>query len=106
MGGLQTVRLIHTHPQLQVTFLGGHGSVGRHWRDLAPFLEAGPDLHVAPPDLDAIAAAADLVVLSLPNGRASTLTPALLERGLRVVDLSADYRLLIWRTGAKSTAAW
>ena len=91
-GGLQTVRLIHSHPHLCVTFLGGHGSVGSHWRELAPFLERGPDLQVAEPDPDAIAAAADLVVLSLPNGRASTLTPALLERGLRVVDLSADYR--------------
>ena len=91
-GGLQTVRLIHSHPHLRVTFLGGHGSVGSHWRELAPFLEAGPDLHVAQPDPDTIAAAADLVVLSLPNGRASTLAPALLERGLRMVDLSADYR--------------
>ena len=91
-GGLQTVRLIHSHPHLHVTFLGGHGSVGSHWRELAPFLETGPDLHVAQPDPDAIAAAADLVVLSLPNGRASTLVPSLLERGLRVVDLSADYR--------------
>ena len=86
------MRLIHSHPHLRVTFLGGHGSVGSHWRELAPFLEAGPDLHVAQPDPDAIAAAADLVVLSLPNGRASTLAPALLDRGLRVVDLSADYR--------------
>ena len=86
------MRLLHDHPRLRVTFLGGHGSVGRHWREVAPFLEAGPDLHVAQPDPDRIAAAADLVVLSLPNGRASTLAPALLERGLRVVDLSADYR--------------
>ena len=91
-GGLQTVRLLHTHPRLRVTFLGGHGSVGSHWRELAPFLDTGPDLHVAQPDPDVIAAAADLVVLSLPNGRAGTLAPALLERGLRVVDLSADYR--------------
>ena len=41
---------------------------------------------------DAIAAAADLAVLSLPNGLASTLVPPLLERGVKVVDLSADYR--------------
>lgn len=86
------MRLIHSHPNLQVTFLGGHGSVGSHWRELAPFFDPWPDLHVAHPEPDTIAAAADLVVLSLPNGRASTLAPALLERGLRVVDLSADYR--------------
>jgi len=47
---------------------------------------------VQSPDPAAIAAAADLAVLSLPNGLASRLVPDLLERGVKVVDLSADYR--------------
>jgi len=86
------VALLQEHPHLQVTFLGGHSSVGSHWRQMAPFLGTGTDLQVKPPDPDAIAAAAELAVLSLPNGRACTLVPTLLERGVRVVDLSADYR--------------
>ena len=43
-------------------------------------------------DPDRIADAADFAVLSLPNGVAARLAPQLIERGVRVVDLSADFR--------------
>ena len=91
-GGLQTLRLLADHPQLTVTYLGGERSSGRRWSELVPFLPLPADPVVQSPDPDAIAAAADLVVLSLPNGLAARLVPALLARGLKVVDLSADYR--------------
>ena len=57
-----------------------------------PFLPLAGDPVVRSPDPDAIAAEADLAVLSLPNGLAARLVPQLLQRGVRVVDLSADYR--------------
>ncbi|MEB3173037.1 MAG: N-acetyl-gamma-glutamyl-phosphate reductase [Cyanobacteriota bacterium] len=91
-GGLQTLRLLQQHPHFEVTFLGGERSSGKRWSELNPFLPLPGDPVVQSPDPDAIAAQADLVVLSLPNGLAAQLVPPLLERGLRVVDLSADYR--------------
>ncbi|MCP9774513.1 N-acetyl-gamma-glutamyl-phosphate reductase [Cyanobium sp. WAJ14-Wanaka] len=91
-GGLQTLRLLHQHPHLEVSFLGGERSSGKRWSELVPFLPLPGDPVVQSPDPAAIAAAADFVVLSLPNGLAAQMVPALLERGLRVVDLSADYR--------------
>ena len=91
-GGLQTLRLLQGHPELEVTFLGGERSSGKRWSELTPFLPLPGDPVVQSPDPEAIAAAADLAVLSLPNGLASTLVPPLLERGVKVVDLSADYR--------------
>ena len=91
-GGLQTLRLLHQHPALEVTFLGGERSSGKRWSELVPFLPLAGDPVVQTPEPDAIAEAADLVVLSLPNGLAAQLVPPLLERGVRVVDLSADYR--------------
>jgi N-acetyl-gamma-glutamyl-phosphate reductase len=91
-GGLQTVRLLQGHSHLGVTFLGGERSSGRHWNELNPFLPLPGDPLVQTPDPDAIAAAADLAVLSLPNGLAAQMVPPLLDRGVRVVDLSADYR--------------
>ncbi len=91
-GGLQTLRLLLGHPELEIAFLGGERSSGKRWSELVPFLPLPRDLVVHSPDPDAIAAAADLAVLSLPNGLASQLVPPLLERGVRVVDLSADYR--------------
>jgi len=91
-GGLQTLRLLHQHPHLEVTFLGGERSSGKRWSELNPFLPLNGDPVVQAPDPATVAAAADLAVLSLPSGLAATLAPALLERGVRVVDLSADYR--------------
>lgn len=91
-GGLQTLRLLHDHPALTVTFLGGERSSGRRWSEINPFLPLPGDPLVQSPDPGAIAAAADFAVLSLPNGLAAQLVPPLLERGVRVVDLSADYR--------------
>ncbi|MFN9695032.1 MAG: N-acetyl-gamma-glutamyl-phosphate reductase [Synechococcaceae cyanobacterium] len=91
-GGLQTLRLLQGHPAMEVSFLGGERSSGKRWSELGPFLPRGGDPEVQPPDPAAIAAAADLAVLSLPNGLASSLVPELLSRGVRVVDLSADYR--------------
>ena len=91
-GGLQTLRLLHQHPGLEVTFLGGERSNGKRWSSLVPFLPLAGDPVVQSPDPAAIAEQADFAVLSLPNGLAAQLVPALLERGVRVVDLSADYR--------------
>jgi N-acetyl-gamma-glutamyl-phosphate reductase len=91
-GGLQTLRLLNDHPSLEVSFLGGERSSGKRWSELVPFLPLPGDPVVQTPDPAAIAAAADLAVLSLPNGVAATLAPELLQRGVRVVDLSADYR--------------
>ena len=100
-GGMQSVRLLHDHPHFQVSFLGGARSAGTHWQALNPFMTPGPDLVVQAPDPAAIAAAADAAVLSLPNGLAATMVPVLLEHGVRVLDLSADYRfadLATWRS--------
>jgi N-acetyl-gamma-glutamyl-phosphate reductase len=91
-GGMQTLRLLQGHPHFTVSFLGGERSTGRRWSELVPFLPLQDDLVVRSPDPEAIAAGADLAVLSLPNGLAARLVPQLLERGVKVVDLSADYR--------------
>ncbi len=70
-GGMQTLRLLQGHPHLTVSFLGGERSSGRRWSELVPFLPLQDDLVVRSPDPEAIAAAADLAVLSLPNGLAA-----------------------------------
>ena len=91
-GGLQTIRLLQGHPSLTVTFLGGERSAGKRWSSICSFLPLPDDPVVESADADHIAEAADYAVLSLPNGLACQLAPQLLERGVRVVDLSADFR--------------
>ena len=91
-GGLQTIRLLQGHPGLSVSFLGGERSAGQRWSSVCSFLPLPDDPKVESADPDRIAACSDFAVLSLPNGLACQLAPQLLERGVRVVDLSADFR--------------
>ena len=91
-GGLQTIRLLQDHPSFSVTYLGGERSAGRRWSSICSFLPLPDDPLVESVDPVRIAEVADYAVLSLPNGLACQLAPQLLDRGVRVVDLSADFR--------------
>ena len=75
-----------------MTFLGGERSAGQRWSAVCPFLPLPDDPLVESADPDRIAEVADFAVLSLPNGVAARLAPDLIARGVRVVDLSADFR--------------
>jgi len=51
------------------------------------------DLVMTEMDPEAIATAADLVFSALPNGTSAGLAPAILDAGVRVIDLAGDFRL-------------
>jgi N-acetyl-gamma-glutamyl-phosphate reductase len=61
--------------------------------EIFPALAGVLDMRLAPIDPEAIAAAADCVFMALPEEPSYEYVPALLDRGARVVDLSAAYRL-------------
>ncbi len=99
-GGIQLVRLLSEHPNFKISFLAGQKTAGQQWNATCPFLKLEDDISIQSLDPDVISETSDLAVLSLPNGLSSQITPKLLERNLRVVDLSADYRyrsLYQWR---------
>lgn len=91
-GGVQLVRLIRDHPKLELVYLGGESSAGKPFSDLYPHLGQATDLIIEPVELDTIADRCQVVFLSLPNGLAYQMAPQLLEKGCKVLDLSADYR--------------
>ena len=91
-GGIQLVRLLKDHPFFKVSFLGGERTSGKKWNELFPFLTLDDNPVVQTTDPEMIADVADFAVLSLPNGVASQIAPILLNKSIRVVDLSADYR--------------
>jgi N-acetyl-gamma-glutamyl-phosphate reductase len=100
-GGVQLVRLLLEHPRVSLEYLGGESSAGQLFSELYPHLghRLGADskgnhqpLVIEAIDLDQIADRVQVVFLSLPNGLACKMTPALLARGCKVLDLSADYR--------------
>ncbi|MDX1976501.1 MAG: N-acetyl-gamma-glutamyl-phosphate reductase [Pseudanabaenaceae cyanobacterium bins.68] len=94
-GGVQLVRLILEHPHLELTYLGGSSSAGQTFGEIYPHLGHRPELHdlkiedLAP---EQVADRAQVIFLSLPSGVAPEIAPSLLAAGVKVLDLSADYR--------------
>ena len=91
-GGVQLVRLLMDHPGVEVVYLGGDSSAGKSYSEIYPHLGHCVDLTIEPIDLDQVASRCQAVFLSLPNGLAYQMAPALLAKGCKVLDLSADYR--------------
>ncbi len=91
-GGVQLVRLLMDHPRLELVYLGGESSAGQAFSELYPHLGHRVQQLIEPIDLDKIADRCQVVFLSLPNGLACKMAPTLLEKGCKVLDLSADYR--------------
>lgn len=94
--GLYLIELLARHPHAAVTYLASHREELPDLRDEFPRLAGVLDDDVAqcrPIDADAIAEAADVAFLGLPHRAAMAYVPRLLDAGVRVIDLSADYRL-------------
>ena len=91
-GGVQLVRLLLEHPGVEITYLGGGSSAGKKFASLYPHLSHLVDLDIEAIDLDIIASRCQVVFLGLPNGLACEMAPTLIEKGCKVLDLSADYR--------------
>lgn len=91
-GGVQLVRLLLEHPQVEIAYLGGDSSAGKKYASLYPHLAHRVDLAVEEIDLDVVADRCEVVFLGLPNGLACKIAPQLIAKGCKVLDLSADYR--------------
>ncbi len=90
--GIETVRLLLGHPGIALTVVTSAADAGRGVEDVYPAL-AGCGLVFEDPDVCDIAGNADVAFLAVPHTASMALTPALLDAGLTVIDLSADFRL-------------
>ena len=91
-GGVQLVRLLFDHPEVEIVYLGGDSSAGKQYGSIYPHLAHCIDLSIEKIDLDEVANRCEVVFLGLPNGLACDIAPILIEKGCKVLDLSADYR--------------
>lgn len=90
--GVELLRLLAAHPSVELTAVTSRSETGMAVADLFPNLRGHVDLAFIEPDIDALANN-DLVFFATPNGTAMTMAPALLDAGVRVIDLAADFRL-------------
>jgi len=90
---LWLIKLLLGHPSAKLTYLGSHRQELPHIAEEFPELLGRCDLMCRPIDPEAIAQAADVAFCCLPHVSAMQYVPYLVDAGLRVIDLSADYRL-------------
>lgn len=91
--GAELLALVTAHPGLELAFVCSRERAGQRLADHVPGY-SGELRYVAPDPEQVAGAAADVVVLALPNGMAAPYVAALDARAPRTVaiDLSADYR--------------
>jgi N-acetyl-gamma-glutamyl-phosphate reductase len=90
--GAELTRLVAGHPEFSLAMVTSAADAGTKVSELYPAL-AHVDLAYVEPDAGRISDAAQLAFLAVPHTAAMELAPALLDAGLTVIDLSADFRL-------------
>jgi len=83
--------LVQRHPSLELTGVTARSEAGRRHDELYP--RYGIRLPLEGLDADRMAERADAVLVAYPHGAAAEAVKQLRQRGLKVVDLSADFRL-------------
>ena len=89
--GALAAAIVDRHPSLELVAVTARSDAGKRLCDLYPRHRV--ELVLEELDVDAIAGRADAALVAYPHGAAMPVVKALLERGLKVVDLSADFRL-------------
>nr|WP_219214423.1 N-acetyl-gamma-glutamyl-phosphate reductase [Paenibacillus sp. S150] len=92
-GGVELIRLLQGHPDIEITSVISSSSAGAPIEEGFPHLTGIVQRKLDGVDAAEIAGRADVVFTATPSGVSAKLVPQLLEAGLKVVDLSGDFRL-------------
>ncbi|MDZ7805173.1 N-acetyl-gamma-glutamyl-phosphate reductase [Thiohalophilus sp.] len=96
--GVELLRLLALHPQVDLRLITSRSEAGQPVADMFPNLRGYVDLAFSEPDPDQLAGC-DVVFFATPHGVAMNTAAELLDKGVRVIDLGADFRI-------KDVAEW
>lgn len=96
--GVELLRLLARHPYAELTVITSRGESGQKVKELFPSLRGSIDLTFTDP-AESNLAACDVVFFATPNGIAMQQARVLVDAGVRVIDLAADFRI-------KDIAVW
>lgn len=89
--GIELVRLLTNHPEVSIEILGSKSFAGQKISDVYQNFEHILEKECTEVDLEE-AAKCDVAFTALPHGASKEVIPSLIEKGLRVIDLSGDFR--------------
>ncbi len=90
--GEELLRILLRHPNVEITAITSRQNAGQPVSTVFPRFTGLPLSFVAP-DAAAIAANCDAAILALPHGLAAEYAVPLIAAGVKVFDISADFRL-------------
>ena len=90
--GVELLRILASHSGVEVHKVTSRANAGIRLDAMFPNLRGHYDLEFSPPDTESLAEC-DLVFFATPNGIAMQHTQELLDEGVKVIDLAADYRI-------------
>jgi N-acetyl-gamma-glutamyl-phosphate reductase len=91
--GAELFRALKSHPQVEVVAIGGESQAGKLLKELYPALRGLGDVELEKLDPAALKGRADLAFLCLPHVQSMSVAAPLIASGLKVIDLSGDFRL-------------
>ena len=101
--GAELVRILTGHPQAKLIALTSRQHAGTPFAAIYPAMASITDMKVTPYDIDSLRGRCDVAFLALPHKVPMAIAPALIAAGIKVVDLSADFR---FATAARYAACY
>ena len=90
--GVELLRLLARHPKAELLMITSRAEAGTRVDALFTNLRGSVDLEFSAPDNDALRRC-DVVFFATPHGVAQSMAKPLFDAGVRIIDLSADFRI-------------
>ena len=91
--GGELLRLLVVHPKVEVSMVTSRQKAGEYVHRVHPSLKGFIDLTFSPLDMEKLVNSCDIVFTSVPHGKSNKIVNELYGRGMKIIDLSADFRL-------------
>ena len=90
--GAELVRILSAHPEVEITIVTSRQFAGREFDRAFPAMTGVVNLICEDLSTDRLCERADVIFIALPHKIPMEIVPVLLDRGKKVIDLSADFR--------------
>lgn len=90
--GEELIRLLSTHPKAEIKMLVSHSTAGTPIDEIYGNFRNVCNLVCEELDIDKVAETCDVAFTALPHGASKEVIPALYKKGIKVIDLSGDFR--------------
>lgn len=90
--GAELIRILAGHPEVDLAIITSRQYAGSKFSDIYPAMATMVDMTCSEMSIDRLNEETDVVFVALPHKLPMEIVPSLLEKGKKVIDLSADFR--------------